>query len=133
MSARRVTIVARDKAQPAMDWTPSASQRHTIAFVDSVRALRFALGAVITEGELDISRAIVDRTGDGDEFLDLLTVLPAEFNGDVLLVRYDGTGVLSATARGGDRVLYALTAFDVRFYLETHDLVASRVAMELSA
>jgi hypothetical protein len=51
----------------------------------------------------------------------------------VLLVRHDGTGILSAAARGGDRVLYSLMAHDVRFYLEAHDLVASRVALELTA
>ena len=130
---RRVTIVARDKGKPAMDWTPAAAQRHTIAFVDSVRALRFALGAVVTEVGLDISRVIVDRAGNGDEFLDLLTGLPAEFNGDVLLVRHDGTGVMSAAGRGGDRVLYALMAHDVRFYLEAHELVESRVALEMTA
>jgi hypothetical protein len=75
----------------------------------------------------------VDRVGDGDEFLDLLAALPDEFSGDVLLVRDDGTGVLSASGRGGNRVLYALMAHDVRFYLETHELVLSRVALELTA
>ncbi|HVG24132.1 MAG TPA: hypothetical protein VND45_08275, partial [Thermoanaerobaculia bacterium] len=78
-------------------------------------------------------RVIIDRTGAAEEFLDLLTAFPAEFTGDALLIRDDGTGVLSATARGGDRVLYKLLAHDVRFYLETHDLVASRVALELTA
>ena len=133
MSEHRVTIVARDKRKPSMDWSTSVAPRLSLAFVDSVRALRFALSAAVTETELDISRVIVDRAGSGDEFLDLLTALPGEFHGDVLLVRDDGTGVLSATGRGGDRMLYALMAHDVRFYLETHDLVLSRVCMELSA
>lgn len=126
MSAHRVTIVARDKGKPSMDWS-------SLAFVDSVRKLRFALSAAVTEAGLDIHRVIVDRTGSGDEFLDLLTALPSAFHGDVLLVRDDGTGILSATGRGGDRVMYALMAHDVRFYLEAHDLVLSRVAMELTA
>lgn len=131
MKAPRVTIVARDAAKPAMDW--ASSDRFGIAYVPGVRTLRFALAAAVTDVGLDIVRVVVDRTGTGDEFLDLLTALPAEFTGDVLLVREDGTGVLSATARGGDRVLYALLAHDVRFYLETHELVASRVALELTA
>ena len=131
MKAPRVTIVARDTAKPSMDWSPSG--RFGLTFVPSMRALRFALAAAVSEVGLDVARAIVDRAGDGDEFLDLLATLPAEFHGDVLLVREDGRGILSAMARGGDRVLYALTAHDVRFYLETHALVASRVAMELSA
>lgn len=131
MREDRLTVVARDKGKPAMDW--GSPRRHSLAFVDSVRAMRFALCAAVNDVGLDISRAIVDRVGDGDEFLDLLTALPGEFSGDVLLVRDDGTGVLSATARGGDRVLYALMAHDVRFYLETHELVLSRVALELTA
>ncbi|HEX6083495.1 MAG TPA: hypothetical protein VF266_03155 [Thermoanaerobaculia bacterium] len=133
MSGHRLTIVARDKRKPQMDWSTSVSPQLSLAFVDSVRALRFALSAAVTETELDISRVIVDRVAGGDEFLDLLTALPGEFHGDVLFVRDDGTGVLSATGRGGDRVLYALMAHDVRFYLETHDLVLSRVCMELTA
>ncbi|HYC90820.1 MAG TPA: hypothetical protein VEO54_16505 [Thermoanaerobaculia bacterium] len=133
MSAHRITIVARDKGKPAMDWSASATARQPLAFVDSVRALRFALGTAVLDVGLDISRVIVDRVGAGDDFLDLLAALPGEFAGDVLLVRDDGTGILSATGRGGDRMLYALMAHDVRFYLETHDLVLSRVAMELTA
>lgn len=133
MSAHRVTLVARDKRKPAMDWSSSVAARPPLAFVDSVRALRFALSAAVTEAGLDISRVIADRAGSGDEYLDLLAALPAEFHGDVLLVRDDGTGVLSATSRGGGRVLYALMAHDVRFYLETHDLVLSRVCMEMTA
>jgi hypothetical protein len=30
-------------------------------------------------------------------------------------------------------VLYALSGYDIRFYLETHDLVTGRAALELSA
>lgn len=129
----RVTIIARDAAKPTMDWSTSGAQRTGLAFVASVRALRFALAAAVHEVGLDIGRVVVDRTGTGDEFLDLLASLPSEFAGDVLLVRDDGTGVLSATGRGGDRMLYALLAHDVRFYLEAHELVASRVALELTA
>lgn len=133
MSAHRVTIIARDKGKPPMDWSRSVAPQLSLAFVDSVRALRFALCAAVSETELDINRVIVDRVASGDEFLSLLTALPAEFTGDVVFVRDDGTGVLSATGRGGDRVLYALMAHDVRFYFETHDLVLSRVCMELTA
>ena len=71
--------------------------------------------------------------GAPDEFLDLLTALPTEFTGDALYIRDDGTGVMSATGRGGDRVLYSLNAHDVRFYLETLNLVTGRVVMERTA
>jgi hypothetical protein len=129
----RVTIVARDAAKPPMDWGTRGASHIALAFVDSMRALRFAVTAAVIEVGLDVGRVIADRAGGGDDFLDLLSALPSEFTGDALLIRDDGTGVLSATARGGDRVLYRLMAHDVRFYLEAHELVASRVALELTA
>jgi hypothetical protein len=126
---RRVTLIARDNTKPSCDWNYAGCTRMSVAFVESVDTLRHAPSDV----GLDVGRVIVDRAGAADDFLRLLTALPAEFNGDVLLVRDDGTGVLSATARGGDRVMYALTPHDVRFYLETHDLVTGRVALGLTA
>ena len=133
MSERRLTLVARDNHKPDMDWNYRTSSREaTVAFTESTAALRYALGAGTNLG-FDIGRVIVDRTGSADDFLDLLTDLPIEFTGDVMLIRDDGAGVLSATGRGGDRVLYSLTVHDVRFYLEAQNLVTGRVAMQLSA
>ena len=62
------------------------------------------------------------------EYLDLLAALPAEFGADVMLIRNDESGYLSASGRGGDRALYSLRANDVRFYLEANDLVTGRIA-----
>ena len=125
----RVTLIARDPAKPYLDWNHAASARLSLAFLESLEAVALALSAALQDVGLDVGRVIVDRTGAGDQFLSLLTRLPAEFTGDVLLIRDDGTGVLSATGRGGDRILYALTCHDVRFYLEAHDLVTGRVMM----
>ena len=130
---RRVTLIARPSNKPDFDWNYIGRASTSVAFLESVSVLRYALVAAVTEVGLDIGRAIVDRAGDAEEFLQLLTALPAEFAGDVLLIRDDGTGVMSATARGGDRVLYSLMAHDVRFYLETHNLVTGRVALGMTA
>ncbi len=46
------------------------------------------------------------------------------------MIREDDAGFLSAAARGGDRVLYALSAEDMEFYLETQRLVVSTEAMQ---
>jgi hypothetical protein len=132
-SNARITLIAHEPAKPDIDWNVAASARMAVAFLESVRSLRFALTAAVTEVGLDVCRAIVDRAGVADEFLELLTDLPPAFTGDVLRIRDDGAGILSATARGGDRVLYALTADDVRFYLEAHDLVTGRVALGRTA
>lgn len=133
MQERRLTLVARDNHKPDMDWNyRSADRSAVVAFTQSTAALRFALSAG-TEMGFDIGRLIVDRTGTADEFLDLLAELPAEYIGDVLFIRDDGGGVLSATGRGGDRVVYALTVHDVRFYLEAQNLVTGRVSVEKTA
>jgi hypothetical protein len=127
---KRITLIAQKAATPNVDWNYANSVSMRVAFLNSVTALKFALGVALTETRMDIERVIVDRTGTAQEFLNLLTDLPEEFNGDVLMIREDGNGFLSATGRGGDRVLYSLIARDVRFYLETHDLVTGRAVLE---
>ncbi|HYH07874.1 MAG TPA: hypothetical protein VEK11_12525 [Thermoanaerobaculia bacterium] len=129
----RITLIAREANKPDTDWNYIRCRSRRIAFLDSVASLKFALAAAVTDVGLDIERIIVDRAGSADEFLDLLATAPADFLGDVVMIRDDGGGFLSATARGGDRVLYALTYHDLRFYLETHDLVTGRAALELTA
>lgn len=129
---RRLTLIARNNGKPHMDWNQAGYRKTSVAFTESTAALEHALSAGIDMG-FDIGRVIVDRAGIADQFLDLLTALPADFTGDALLIRDDGSGVLSAMGRGGDRTLHALTVHDVRFYLEAHDLVTSRVALELTA
>jgi hypothetical protein len=132
-SHERVTLIARHSTKPDVDWNYDACARKLVAFVESMEALRFALNLAIDEVAIDIGRVIVDRAGDGDDFLDLLTHLPEAFTGDVVFVRDDGTGVISATGRGGDRMLYALTSHDVRFYFEAHGLVTGRIATRMTA
>lgn len=127
---KRITLIARRATAPNVDWNCASSTSMRVAFLNSVPALKFALGVALSETHMDIERVIVDRAGSAEEFLNLLTDLPAAFTGDVLMIREDGNGFLSATGRGGDRVFYALIARDVRFYLETHDLVTGRAVLE---
>jgi len=130
---QRITLIAREATKPDVDWNYARCRAQRVAFLDSVNALRFALGAALNDVGLDVERIILDRSAAADEFLDLLAGMPAEFTGDALFVRDDGGGFLSATGRGGDRVLYALGEYDVRFYLETHQLVTGRSALGLTA
>jgi len=130
--ATRITIVASPPNKPDLDWRVTAA--HTrLAFVGTLTALRFALEKAVTDVGLDIERVVVDRAGNAEDFLDLLAHVPAEFAGDVMFMRDNGTGYLSSMGRGGDRVLYALTARDVRFYLEAHDLVTGRATERMTA
>lgn len=128
----RITLIARRSTKPDVDWNYARCRCENVAFLDSVGALKFALRTAHSDG-LDIERVIVDRAGTAEDFLELLVAVPAELAGDILLIHDNGAGFMSSTGRGGDRVLYALTPHDVRFYLETQDLVTGRVALRMTA
>ena len=68
---------------------------------------------------------IIDRTATAAEFLELLAHLSDQFVGDVIFIRDGETAYMSAIGRNGGRVLYAMRDDDLRFYLETHGLIAS--------
>ena len=130
MSQPRITLIARKPTKPNVDWNHARSAAMRVAFLDSVNALKFALSLSVDDSALDIERLIIDRAGTADDFLELLAALPPEFTGDILDIRDDARGFLSATGRGGDRVFYALAAHDIRFYLEAHDLVTGRAILQ---
>ena len=133
MTNRRITLIASNSTRPTRDWNYRGSAHSSTAFLESLESLRQALTPSMMEAGFDFERAIVDGAGTPEDFLKLVARLPVAFNGDVLLVSDDGSGYLSAAGRGGDRVIYALTAYDVRFYLEAYDLVTGRMAMEKTA
>jgi hypothetical protein len=131
-SQQRITLIARDRAKPPIDWNHTSCMRARIAFIDSIQSLHEAVPALEELG-LDIDRIIMDRSADAAQFLSILASTPTTFGGDILMIGEQGTGFLSASGRGGDRQLHAVSEHDIRFYLEAHDLVASRVTLEKSA
>jgi hypothetical protein len=76
---QRITLVAREETKPTVDWNHSRARVHRVAFLDSVAALRFALGAALHDVGLDVERVIIDRAGSAEEFLTMLAHLPVEF------------------------------------------------------
>jgi hypothetical protein len=129
-TTNRITLIAKKATKPSLDWNYARSSSRRLGFVDSFGAVRSALHSAITHGVLDIERVIVDRAASAIESLELLAALPPDFNGDLLIIGEDGTGFLSASSRGGARYLYQVAPRDVRFYLETHDLVTGRAVLE---
>ena len=125
---RRITLVTRGPGSPDRTWdlSPSASSR--VIFVNAFSVLQNALRNSVSELAEDVERVIMDRASTATQYLDLLASLPAEFNGDVLFVRYDESAFLSSLGRGGDRVLYSLSAEDVGFYLDMQRLTAPHPA-----
>lgn len=126
--SRRITLISRNGRTAPRDWDMSAKAASRVIAVDSLLVLRYALAGGLAEVNRDVQRVVLDRTTSASEYLSLLASLPAQFTGDVLLIANDDSGFLSSLGRGGDRVLYALSAPDVRFYLETHGLVTGQAA-----
>lgn len=120
---RRITLISRHRQLPERKWQHSASASSRIILLDSYTILRSTIAASFDRGEQDVERVILDRSCSASDYLALLAELPGAFLGDVLLIRDDETGFLSSTGRGGDRIVYALSAEDVHFYLETTCLI----------
>ena len=129
MSNRRVTLICRDARTPDRDWNLSRNATSRIVVTEQLSVVRYALGASATDMGVDIERVVIDGSGASDDFLHLLAELPHHFHGDIVFLREDGSGFLSASGRGDGRVLYSLQAADARFYLETAGVVTGRIAM----
>ena len=121
---RRITLVARHTQLPERKWAKTADAPNRVVLLDSFTGLRHTLSSSIAHLDADIERIVLDRSSSASDYLALLAELPMEFAGDVMMIRDDETGFLSSSGRGGDRILYALSTDDVRFYLETNALVA---------
>jgi hypothetical protein len=129
MKQQRTTVIVVQPNKQVRDWNLNRAAAPQLAFLTSLDSLKFAIYASVDDtSSLDLGRIIIDRAASADDLLELLAALPAAFNGDILFINDEGGGYLSAAARGGDRVIYQLQANDVRFYLETHDLVTGRTA-----
>jgi len=116
---RRITLVnAPDRSRA---WMLGDDAPSRVVFASFLSVIRHTFERL----EEDVERIIVDRTATADEFLELLAHVSEDFAGDVILIRKGDTAYLSAKGRGAGRLLYALRAHDLRFYLETHGLVAA--------
>jgi len=120
---RRITLINRNPALTSSDWDCSPDSSTRIIFVRAVAMLEYALKNAVSELHRDVERVVIDRSATASDCLELLARLPHEYHGDVLVVRQDGTGYLSASARGDGRVLYPLSADDIEFYLLTHGMI----------
>ncbi len=120
---RRITLISRPPQLPERKWDRSHGAASRLVMLDSFTVLRYSVARSLVDLDVDVERIVLDRSSSASEYLALLAQLPHQFGGDVLMIRDDETGFLSAAGRGGDRVLYALSAPDLRFYLETHGLV----------
>lgn len=120
---RRITLVSRSSSAPERSWLISRCAPRRLIFVGSFGVIPYALARGVEELGKDIESVIIDGSANAAEYLHLLSTLPTTYAGDVVLIEEESAFV-SATGRGGDRVLYALRPEDVQFYLETKLLTA---------
>ncbi|HEV8660783.1 MAG TPA: hypothetical protein VGS96_19430 [Thermoanaerobaculia bacterium] len=108
---------------PERSWQLSSGAARRIELLDSWSMLRATFLSPLVKNDVDVERIVFDRSCSESEYLAFLSELPPEFRGDVIMIRDNDTGFLSATGRGGGRILYALSAEDTEFYLEKQGLV----------
>jgi len=123
---KRITLVNRPKVLAGRNWQSSQAAQSRLILVDSFTLLRHTVASPKVYVDFDVERIVLDRATSASEYLALLAELPQDFSGDVVFIRDDDSGFLSAAGRGGNRVLYALSAQDLAFYLETHNLVTEK-------
>jgi len=114
---RRITLVSRSRSAPQRLWHTAPDAPRRLIFVGSFGVIPYALQRGVEELGKDIEAVVIDGAANAAEYLHLLSRLPASYAGDVVLIQ-DDSAFVSATGRGGDRVLYALGPDDVQFYLE---------------
>jgi hypothetical protein len=118
---RRITLICRGVNAPSRAWRTSSDSPTRNILLQAFPVLQYALHNGLGDLEQDVERVVIDHAASAAGFLDLLASLPANFTGDILFIG-EANRYLSASGRGGDRVLYALSENDVEFYLETHAL-----------
>lgn len=128
----RVTFVCADRSSQRK-WDSLEAVREPIVTVDNPF---HALQLLADQGSRygwEVSRVIIDQDVAELGFLEFLAQVPHTFRGDILFLATPRRAFLSAVGRQDDRVLYALTAPDVDFYLSTTLLSASAPQEKLTA
>jgi len=110
---RRITLV--NSIGRSRDWCLGDDAPSRIVFGSFFKIIRHTFNGEIHELGEDIERVIIDRTASAAEFLELLAHLADDFVFNVILIHDGETAYLSASGRGGGRLLYALRGEDVRF------------------
>jgi CheY-like chemotaxis protein len=121
-----ITLVKSNPSWPGVRWRQGPDIRHIQSLDQIVRAMSMVSIAVASIGGIVIEEAI-----EGVAFLDLITSLPVEFRGDILLIAGARRAFLSSCMEGGLRALYRMD--DPRVieqYLDARELRDGQPAAE---
>jgi hypothetical protein len=123
--SKRITLIARAAGVADCTWRLPAGSDKRLMVIAPTRGLRHTLVNWVLKSDYDVERVIIDRAVTHDGFLELLSALPDDYIGDLLMIDEQRRGYLSSSCRGGDRVLYRLSAEDVDFYFDSHEVYAA--------
>ncbi len=125
MNESAITLVKSKPAWRGVRWQRNPSIRQVESLDQIVRAMS-SVGAAAAS----IARIVIEEAIDGTAFLNLITSLPPEFEGDVLLIAAPGRAFLSSRMEG-PRNLFLLD--DPAPYLDTHRLREEGASVAASA
>ncbi|HYM60354.1 MAG TPA: hypothetical protein VEZ11_05625 [Thermoanaerobaculia bacterium] len=122
---RRITLISTERTSSPFRWGFAPDSENHIIYVRNPAMIGHALVTGLDELGRDVQRVIIDHSISADEFLDLLSTLTDHFPGDILFIHSEEKAFLSSSGRGGNRLMYSLSAADVQFYMRAHYLVES--------
>ena len=123
--SKRITLIARASGAADRTWRLPAGSEKRLMVIAPTRGLRHTLVNWVLKSNYDVERVIIDRAVTHEAFLELLAAVPEEYVGDLLMIDDQHRGYLSSSCRGGDRVIYKLSAEDVDFYFDSHEVYAA--------
>lgn len=124
MTDSAITLLRSRPAWKGARWRRGPHLRPIESLDQIVRAM-----GTVNIAAASIDRIIIEEAIEGAGFLHLITTLPPEFLGDVLLITASGRAFLSSHMEGGARLLYLLEGEEqIGAYLDRYNLREDRAA-----
>lgn len=118
MADSAITLLRSRPAWKGVRWQRGPQIRRIESLDQIIRAM-----ATVNIAAASIARIIIEEAIEGAGFLNLITTLPPDFLGDVLLIAAPGRAFLSSHMEGGARFLYLLESdAEIEQYLDLYKL-----------
>ena len=117
MADSDITLLTSRPAWKGISWQRGPQIRRVDTLDQIVRAM-----ATVNIAAASIARIVIEEAIEGVSFLNLITSLPPDFLGDVLLIAGLGRAFLSSHLEGGARMLYLLDHEQLGRYLDLYRL-----------
>lgn len=117
MTESGITLLKSRPVWKGIQWQRGPQIRR----VDGLDQIVRAMGGV-TFAAASIARIVIEEPVEGTEFLNLVTSLPPDFPGDILLIAAADRAFLSRPVEGELRGMYLMGADEIQKYVDAHGL-----------